>query len=68
MARNNEVNEQKCSRCGAVLTPVWFKDTEWVDGHRTGRTRMAVSHFECHNCLAKQCVDNTFDGPWRYEN
>lgn len=59
-----------CPKCGYPLEPVCFIEEEYKitkDGFRykTGRTRYAVSHLECENCLSRQCVDDSFDGPWR---
>lgn len=62
-----------CPRCGAGwLEPVYFIEEELKltsDGHlySTGRKRRAVSHLVCTYCLKNQCVDDSFDGPWRTE-
>lgn len=57
-----------CHNCGADLEPVWFteEETKVVGGTmiRTGRKRRAVSHLECSECLKKEPVDDSFDGPW----
>lgn len=57
-----------CERCGAALEPVFFteEETKTVYGSliKTGRTRKACSHLECPVCGKKECVDDTFDGPW----
>lgn len=50
-----------CSECGSSLIPVWFIEEEY----ETGRTRKAVDYLFCPNCLNKECVDDSFDGPWR---
>lgn len=54
-----------CSRCERDLEPVWFEEEEFKRGRPTGRTRRACSHLECPVCLKKECIDDTFDGPWR---
>ena len=59
-----------CHFCGGLLEPVYFIEEELKltsDGHlyKTGRTRRAVSHLVCSCCLKNQCVDDSFDGPWR---
>jgi hypothetical protein len=58
-----------CSECGAELIAVWFTDIEYelVGGVwlKTGRTKQAVSHLECEICGHRECVDDSFDGPWR---
>lgn len=56
--------------CGGSLQPVWFKEEETIftrDGymHKTGRVREAVSHLVCDCCLRNDCVDDSFDLPWR---
>lgn len=56
-----------CS-CGGELKPIFFEEeeTKIVNGTmiKTGRTRMAVSHLVCDECLRNKCVDDSFDGPW----
>jgi uncharacterized ferredoxin-like protein len=58
-----------CERCGEVRMPVFFTEEERkvTNGIMvlTGRKRQACSHLECPNCGKKECVDDTFDGPWR---
>lgn len=61
-----------CKSCGVPLEPVWFREKEITPqtGSRfyypteTGRTKKSCSHLECPNCLRKECVDDSFDGPW----
>ena len=64
-----EIYNIKCPKCGSIMIPVWFIEEEEkvVCGRRykTGRKRMAVSHLECHNCFTKECVDESFDKPWK---
>ena len=56
----------KCSRCGTELEPVWFTENEYTKNMvKTGRTRLAVSHLTCKKCLNNECVDDSFDRPWR---
>ncbi|MBO5969829.1 MAG: hypothetical protein J6S14_15155 [Clostridia bacterium] len=52
-------------RCGFKQEPVWFIEEE-RDSHNalTGRTRRAVSHFECPNCGRRSICDDSFDGDW----
>lgn len=61
----------KCRSCGTSLEPVWFKKTEYqtVEGRRsrTGRMRTACSHLVCPICMTNECVDDSFDGPWKCE-
>ena len=62
-----------CKTCGAELNPVFFIEDEIAyEGYggarhpvRTGRKRRAVDYLVCDICGKKECVDNTFDGPWR---
>lgn len=68
----NKVMKSKygnCSECGSSLIPVWFIEEEYIirDGimYETGRTRKAVDYLFCPNCLNEECVDESFDGPWR---
>ena len=51
--------------CGGQLHPVWFDESEYRNGHKTGRARDAVSHLVCDSCLKNVCVDDSFDMPWR---
>lgn len=53
----------KCEDCGAQMEPVWFKDRR-----NDGRVRLAVDYLICPCCLATQCVDDSFDGPWYRPN
>jgi hypothetical protein len=57
-----------CSKCKVTMEPIWFREEEIVRGvygyYKTGRERTACSHFECSYCGEKECVDDTFDGPW----
>lgn len=60
--------------CGSALMPIWFTEEEYESisysggsmSVRTGRKRHAVSHLECPMCGRKECVDDSFDGPWHY--
>lgn len=51
------------------MIPIWFTEEEEkvVCGcrYKTGRKRRAVSHLECPNCFTKECVDESFDEPWK---
>lgn len=58
---------EKCS-CGGTINAIWFEEPEYDRGVRTGRVREAVSHLECNGCFKSICVDDTFDGPWRYKS
>jgi len=60
-----------CPRCDSLMEPVFFMEEEektseegWWK-YKTGRVRRAVSHLECPHCFNKECVDDSFDGPWR---
>ena len=59
----------ECFECGSSLIPVWFIEKEYItkDGimYETGRTRRAVDYLFCPNCFNKECVDDSFDGPWK---
>lgn len=59
----------ECPKCRSIMFPVWYTEEEEIveNGYRykTGRKRRAVSHLECPNCLTKECVDDSFDQPWR---
>lgn len=65
-----EVPYIECSRCGARMLPVWFEEEEEKveNGYRykTKRKRKALSHLECPLCYKKECVDDSFDQPWRW--
>ncbi len=64
-----------CKICGGELQPVFFIEEETVmegpPGYqhpcRTGRIRRAVDYLVCDNCGHKECVDDTFDGPWHFK-
>lgn len=57
-----------CPDCGAPLEAVWFIEEEYKTAYgtmyRTGRKRRAVDYLVCQDCFTKQCVDDSFDGPW----
>ena len=59
----------ECPKCGSIMIPIWFTDEEekvtYGCRHKTGRKRRAVSHLECPDCFTKECVDDSFDQPWR---
>lgn len=62
-------NYPTCPKCGGTMFPVTFTEEETeitFSGtmYKTGRKRTAVSHFECPNCWTKECVDDSFCGPW----
>ena len=48
-----------CEDCGTQMEPVWF-----TDRRNDGKRRLAVDYLICPCCLTKQCVDDSFDGPW----
>ena len=58
-----------CLVCGFPLEPIWFTEKEYVTHNgimcETGRTRRAVDFLVCSHCLHRECVDDSFDGPWR---
>lgn len=59
-----------CPICREPLEPEYFIEKEYKitqDGiqYYTGRIRYAVDYLICPMCFTKQCVDDTFDGPWR---
>jgi len=65
-----ERNYGTCPHCGCPLSAVWFweeeyKVTNFGDMYKTGRKRHAVDYLICDDCGKKQCVDDSFDGPWR---
>jgi hypothetical protein len=66
--RNAGAYNRECPRCGSTMYPIWFEDeeTRMIFGslHKTGRKRLACSHFECPCCFHKECVDDSFDGEW----
>lgn len=59
-----------CSRCGHALRPVFFTQEEELYNKslgmymKTGRKRQAVDVLVCPECLAEECVDDSFDGEW----
>ena len=59
----------ECSNCGSPLEAEWFFEEEYktYEGrlYKTGRTRYAVDYLICPNCGIKECVDDSFDEPWR---
>lgn len=60
----------ECPKCGSIMIPIWFTEEEvkHANGYypyKTGRKRRAVSHLECPYCFTKECVDDSFDQPWR---
>lgn len=57
-------SEYGTCKCGAPLVPVWFRECEYIKGIPTGRTRLAVSHLECPECLTNVVIDDSFDEPW----
>jgi hypothetical protein len=56
-------------QCGGNLLPVWFteEETKTVNGSmfKTGRKRKACSHLECSRCFKRECVDDSFDSPFK---
>lgn len=67
---NEKVYFGDCPNCGSPLNAVWFteeeyKITDFGAMYRTGRKRRAVDYLLCEYCGKKQCVDDSFDGPWR---
>lgn len=58
----------ECPKCGAFLEAVWFIEDEYktLQGmlFKTGRKRRAVDFLVCPYCDHKECVDDSFDGPW----
>lgn len=52
--------------CGGILKKIWFEESEYKNGVRTGRVRNAVSHLTCGACLKNVIVDDSFDGSWHY--
>lgn len=59
----------QCPECGADMEAVWFIDEEYktMQGmmYKTGRKRQAVDYLVCPVCYKRECVDDSFDGPWR---
>lgn len=57
-----------CEKCKSDLKPVWFREDEIIYKSgipmKTGRSRNAVSHLICTNCLRQYCVDDSFDKEW----
>lgn len=62
-----KINFGKCCTCGAnALEAVYYTEQErTIDGHLTGRVRIAVDYIICNECLSKIIVDDEFDEPWR---
>lgn len=58
----------KCPYCGSDLSPVYGTEDEFIikNSHliKTGRKRRIVAYLQCEACFKKQCVDDSFDGPW----
>ena len=58
----------QCENCGTDLEAVWFEEEEYETAHgvryKTGRKRRAVDYLICPICLERECVDDSFDGPW----
>lgn len=61
-------NFGKCPYCGNDLSPVYGTEDEFIveNNHliKTGRERRIVAYLQCKTCFKKQCVDDSFDGPW----
>ena len=59
-----------CSECDAPMLPVWFTEyeEETIGGyrHKTGRKREACDYLYCPICGTRECVDDSFDGPWHH--
>lgn len=56
-----------CTHCGSPLAPIWFTEREYGRNNiPTGRKRTAVDYLLCESCGHRECVDDTFDGPWHY--
>lgn len=57
-----------CEKCLEKLEAVYFIEEEYqvINGNliKTGRKRRAVDYLICPDCLARYCVDDTFDEPW----
>lgn len=66
----NRQNEQEsttwviCEMCGTETRPVWFIESEWDGGVRTGRKRRNISHLECPVCGKRYTIDDSFAGAW----
>ena len=58
----------ECSVCGESLEAVWFIEEEYntFEGrmYKTGRKRRAIDYLVCPECDHKECIDDSFDGPW----
>jgi len=65
MANESSAYNQVCPECGKIMTPVWFEEEEF-NKHNipTGCVRDAVDYLICEFCGCKECVDDSFDGPW----
>ena len=61
----------ECPYCGCELEAVWFTEeetaVEYDVRYYTGRVRNAIDYLVCPQCLRNYCVDDSMDGPWRYE-
>ena len=59
----------KCANCNTELEAIWFEEEEikTFQGimYTTGRKRRAVDYLICPECYSKECVDDSFDEPWR---
>lgn len=57
--------------CGGLLVAVYYEEKERIIRSgipiKTGRTRKAVSHLSCLNCMKNVVVDNSFDEPFKYK-
>lgn len=66
------MSDLTCYRCGEEMTPVMFKEKEYVienyTRYETGRYRMACDYLFCEHCGHIECVDDDFmAGPWIME-
>ena len=57
-----------CKECDVPLEAV-LEEKQLVTRngyiYKTRRVRTVVDYLICPCCLAKHCVDDSFDGPWR---
>lgn len=62
-------NKYGSCACGGDLLPVWFTEEEQkLSGGLmipTGRKRRACSHLTCSKCMKNECVDDSYDTPYR---